>query len=177
MLSFPDVASLISVLGNADSETTYDEPISLLSHSLQTAEHLRGVAPNDVELQIAGLLHDVGHLDRTIEVERHPAVGARAIAPLLGPRVADLVALHAEAKRYLTTTDASYLQRLSPRSIETLALEGGLMTDLQVRHFAQNEYAHDACLLRRSDDIGKSLDPPTTCLEDWVEQLHSLERH
>jgi predicted HD phosphohydrolase len=37
------------------------EPVDLVEHGLQCAELLASWFPEDIELQVAGLLHDLGH--------------------------------------------------------------------------------------------------------------------
>uniref|UniRef100_A0AAU2JWZ2 HD domain-containing protein n=1 Tax=Streptomyces sp. NBC_00049 TaxID=2903617 RepID=A0AAU2JWZ2_9ACTN len=65
--------------------------------ALRTAALLRRSHPFDKELQIAGLLHDIGRMLRPGEGVAHAARAAEAIRPLLGDRVARLVRLHASA--------------------------------------------------------------------------------
>ena len=103
---------------------TDDEDVDLLTHSLQCAERLAERHPDDVELQAAGLVHDVGHAGAPDDPAHHDRVGAEMVGELLGERVAWLVRHHVVAKRYLVTTDPGYRGRLSPRSVETLALQG-----------------------------------------------------
>ena len=56
---FAKVDSLLHVM--AGSARFADvEDVDLLAHALQCAQLLRDVAPDDVELQVAGLVHDVG---------------------------------------------------------------------------------------------------------------------
>src|SRR5207302_10655763 len=54
-----DVDSLLGVL-ESGADATDAEDVDLLAHGLQCAALLAGVAPDDEELQIAGLVHDVG---------------------------------------------------------------------------------------------------------------------
>ena len=101
-----------------------DEPgLGELEHGLQCAAVLRDVAPGDAELQVAGLVHDIGSaLGHT---RSHGDAGAAAVRSLLGERVSELVRLHVDAKRYLVTRDASYRAGLSPVSIASLEAQGG----------------------------------------------------
>ncbi|SEP64994.1 Myo-inositol oxygenase [Streptomyces sp. yr375] len=68
--------------------------VDLHDHALQTAALLRRGRPADKELQLTGLVHAIGHLlcptDPTGRAER----AADAVRPLLGARVARLLALH-----------------------------------------------------------------------------------
>jgi predicted HD phosphohydrolase len=150
------------------------EPINLLAHALQCAQLLATADPDDTELQIAGLVHDIG---TTIEPDRpatHAATGARAVRELLGSRVADLVERHDEAKRYLVTVDAAYRERLSDRSIETLADQGGLLDEAGRAAFEAHP-DFDACVaLRRADDDAKVPGLATRRLETWRPVVDSL---
>ena len=44
--------------------TPVGDPVDLHDHALQTAALLRRGHPSDKELQVAGLVHDIGHLLR-----------------------------------------------------------------------------------------------------------------
>jgi predicted HD phosphohydrolase len=150
------------------------EAINLLAHALQCAQLLRAVDPSDTELQIAGLVHDIG---TTIEPHRpatHASTGARAVRALLGDRVADLVECHDAAKRYLVTVDAAYRERLSDRSIETLADQGGLLDETGRAEFEATP-DFDACIaLRRADDDAKIPGLPTAPLSTWRPVVEAL---
>src|SRR5262245_12227091 len=87
------------------------ETVDLLAHGLQCAALLAAAEPGDLELQIAGLLHDVGTLVAPGQSSRHARIGGDVVRPLVGHRVAGLVEGHDQAKRYLVTTDASYRDR------------------------------------------------------------------
>ena len=85
--------------------------VSILEHGLQCAELLRASHPDDIELQIAGLVHDLGWLARGANgweprlEAAHDREGRRLVEPLLGPRVARLVGGHVAAKRFLLASD------------------------------------------------------------------------
>ncbi len=64
---------------------------SLDDRALRTAALLRRSRPADKELQLAGLLQDVGRMLRPGDGARHAVLGAHALRPLLGDRVARLV--------------------------------------------------------------------------------------
>ena len=68
--------------------------VDLHDHALQTAALLRRSRPADKELQLAGLVHPVGHLLRPAGPGGRAERAADAVRPLLGPRVARLVRLH-----------------------------------------------------------------------------------
>ncbi len=95
--------------------------------------------PADHELQVAGLVHDIGH--RFGPDESHGALGAEHVRGLFGPRVAGLVEAHVPAKRYLVTTDPSYRSRLSTESTRTLGVQGGPLAPDEVDSFLSSANA------------------------------------
>jgi predicted HD phosphohydrolase len=144
-----------------------EEALDVLDHSLQCAALLAERHPDDRELQLAGLVHDVGTILRPDEPARHASTGAAAVAPLLGHRVAWLVSWHADAKRYLVTTDPEYRARLSARSIVTLEAQGGLMDDSEVAALAAAPDLEDLLELRRADDDAKVVGRTVPPLDTW----------
>jgi predicted HD phosphohydrolase len=147
------------------------EDLDLLAHSLQCAALLEIAAPADVELQLAGLVHDVGTLLEPGHPRAHAPTGAAAVRALLGERVAELVAHHDEAKRYLVACDPSYRDRLSARSLATLEAQGGPLTDEEQRSFLRRPES-DACLvLRHADDAAKVPGRVVPPLEHWRDAL------
>ena len=165
----------------AAAEREFDgETVDLLAHGLQCAALLARVAPDDLELQIAGLVHDVGTVVAPGQSSRHARIGAVAVRPLLGDRVAALVGGHDQAKRYLVTTDASYRDCLSRRSVATLRGQGGLL-DPNERAAFERRPEFDALLaLRRADDAAKDPGRAVPPLEHWratVAELTSTDSH
>lgn len=150
------------------------EGLSILEHGLQTASILRAQHPDDIELQVAGLVHDLGwmHRDRSgdwapVPDATHDRDGATRLRPLLGHRIADLVAGHVAAKRYLVTVDPDYRDSLSPRSLETLGFQGELMHDTEVSEFEARADFGDLVALRRADDMAKVLGLAVDTLDAW----------
>ena len=161
---------------DAGAAASDDERVDLLSHMLQCAAILERVAPNDPELQVAGLVHDLGTVLAPGRPEAHAEIGAGAVAGLLGARVAGLVARHDEAKRYLVTTDPRYRHRLSERSLDTLRLQGGLLDPDERAAFLESP-DRDACLtLRRADDAAKAPGARVPGLGYWRRTLEQLAR-
>ncbi len=150
-----------------------DEPgLGELEHGLQCAAVLRGWAPADVALQVAGLIHDIGAA--LGQVRDHGAVGADAVRPVLGARVADLVRLHVDAKRFMVTRDPAYRAGLSPVSLASLRAQGGDMSGGEVAEFAANPVHLDAIRLREADDLAKVPGKPTPGLETWLPALRHV---
>jgi predicted HD phosphohydrolase len=150
-----------------------DEPgLGELEHGLQCAAVLRGAAPADVELQVAGLVHDIGAA--LGHVRDHGAAGAEAVRPLLGYRVAELVRLHVDAKRFLVTRDPDYRAGLSPVSIASLEAQGGDMSAAEFDAFQASPFHQDAIRLREADDLAKVPGKPTPGLETWLPALRNV---
>ena len=84
--------------------------------------------PDDAELAVGGprARHRPSAAGR--HDEAHAETGARAVRAALGERVAGLVALHVEAKRYLVATDGGYGDVLADDSVVSLVRQGGAMT-------------------------------------------------
>lgn len=95
---------LYACRGAWDTPDRSGDPVDLHDHALQTAALLRRSRPADKELQVAGLVHDIGHLLRSGDDAGHADHAADAVRALLGERVAHLVRLHVPAKRYLATS-------------------------------------------------------------------------
>jgi predicted HD phosphohydrolase len=162
---FASVDELVSALESL-ARASGDDVVPALPHLLQTADRLGADHADDPELVAAGLVHDVasglGRVDRD-----HARAGAALVGPLLGARVAELVAGHAEAKRYLVTTEPGYAGRLSADSTFTLIGQGGLMDADEVAAFDRRTELASLLALRRADDLAKVPDAPTRRVEDW----------
>ncbi len=171
------VAELLTLLGDGrgahEDDNRPREAVDLLAHGLQCAEVLAASRPDDTELQIAGLVHDVGHLLLPGAADRHGIVAREALQNLLGIRVAALVELHVPAKRYLVTVEPAYDGALSDTSRYTLALQGGPMTPAEIEAFRASPFADDALLLRDADERAKDPGAQTRPLEAWHDALEA----
>lgn len=143
------------------------DQVNELTHALQCAATLAEWRPDDHELQVAGLVHDLGHLAVPDNPEDHGRAGADLVRPLLGPRIADLVELHVVAKRYLVTRDPAYRAQLSPGSTHTLALQGGALDDDERARFEAHLHSADALVLRRADEAAKDPTRQVPDLDHW----------
>ena len=152
-----------------------DEPaLDVLAHSLQCGAILRVQAPNDLELAVAGLLHDIADAVTPDDHTDHDRRGADLVRPLFGARVARLVGAHVLAKRYLVTTEPQYRSSLSIRSVETLARQGDILDAAQLDALP-NDPDFDAILsLRRADERAKDPDARVPGLESWRADLQQL---
>lgn len=164
---------LLEALDAMASDPSEDTPaLSELDHGLQCAFELARARPADREVQLAGLVHDIGH--RYGPDEHHGVLGAERVRALLGDRVADLVAGHVPAKRYLVTTDASYRARLSTESTRTLGLQGGPLSPEAMASFLSGPHAADAVELRRADEAAKVPGRRVPPLAHWVPMLRDV---
>jgi len=166
--SFADLRELEATLAAMASVECEEPGLTELEHGLQCAALLRAAHPLDLELQVAGLVHDIR------QGPDHDRAGADAVRPIFGERVAALVGMHVRAKRYLVSTDAAYRERLSPVSVYTLGLQGGLMSVGEIADFEAGGFARDAVELRRADDAAKVIGKEVSGLEEWLPVLRSV---
>jgi predicted HD phosphohydrolase len=170
-LSISSVDELMTLLADCadkwDMPDRSGDPVDILDHDRQCAELLRRDYPDDEELQVAGLVHDIGHTLQPGDDAGHGRNGAAAIRELLGERVARLVELHVVAKRYLAATDMVHAERLSPSSQRTLVAQGGPMTREEIKTFEGDPNFGAAVALRRADDAGKVVGLTVAPLESW----------
>lgn len=116
-------------------------PVDPYEHALRTAALLRRGRPTDKELQVAYLVHTLGHLLRPGDDTSHADLAADTVRPLLGERVARLVRLHA--------LGADDLVRLHA---------GG---------WADATLVEDVLALRHADEAGRTPGVDAGVLEDW----------
>lgn len=172
---------LLDAMAHSAARQYGGEPVSELAHSLQCAELARA-AGADEELTLACLLHDVGRfaVDQSLVFDSgepghgagpgargHHEVGADLIAPHVPERVAWLVRMHADAKRYLCATEPGYYEGLTPVSRRTFSLQGGRMPPQEVARLAAHPWLPDALRLRRWDDGAKVVGRSTRPLSVW----------
>jgi len=175
---------LLRAMAHSGARRYGAERVSELAHALQCVE-LAEAAGADEQLTLACLLHDVGRfaVDQALIYDRieggragsrgHHEVGAELLAPFVPERVAWLVRMHADAKRYLCTVEPGYHATLSPASQHTLTLQGGLMTPEEVARHAAHPWLADALRLRRWDDQAKVVGRVTRPLEAWEPLLRA----
>jgi phosphonate degradation associated HDIG domain protein len=178
MTTADEVIQLMKQRGNA---AYFGEPISQLEHALQAACHATRATGSPRELVLAALLHDIGHLlhdlpegaaDDGIDT-LHEIAGYEWLLTRFGPSVAEPVRHHVAAKRYLCRIEPEYLARLSPASIQSLALQGGPLTWDEAREFETLPYYREAVMLRRWDDKAKTPGMAAPALEEYREMLSS----
>ncbi|HEY4397113.1 MAG TPA: HD domain-containing protein [Acidimicrobiia bacterium] len=174
--SITDVDLLFGVL-ESGAGATDAEDVDLLAHGLQCAALVADVAPHDHELQIAGLVHDVGTVLWPDRPRTHARAGAAAVANLLGERVAWLVGHHDEAKRYLVTIEPGYATRLSPASVRTLEVQGGRLDDTERAQLDAAPWLTDVLTMRRADDDAKVPGREVPDLAHWRPVVEGVAAH
>jgi predicted HD phosphohydrolase len=171
MAVFPDADAFLrwfaGLDGVFDAPPPEGDPVDLLAHGLQCADVLRTRYPDDLGLQLAGLVHDIGHAVGGDDPD-HARTGAAAVRTILGDRVADLVGLHVEAKRYLAATET---YALSPASSLSLHRQGAAMTAPEAERFAERPEAAAAIALRRADEAAKEVGRMVPGLDTWAPRL------
>jgi len=164
----PDLVARLTALGSVVSPE--GPGFTELDHALQCAFELSVTHPEDLELQVAGLVHDIGH--QPGDDDAHGRLGAELVRPALGDRVADLVGAHVPAKRYLVAVDPGYA--LSSVSVASLAAQGGALLPADRRAFESSPHFADAVALRRADDAAKTPGRPVPPLEAWTSVLERV---
>lgn len=156
---------------------------------------------NTHEFVTAALCHDIGHLlvyepykifDKPLEklvyidqsdgpkvdvnlgVKYHEHVGSAFMKKLgFSNYVCTLIENHVDAKRYLITTNPSYIRNISSASLETLRLQGGIMTKSEVEEFRKAEFFNDVLLLRYIDDLSKNVNTrPSVIDKEFIPDLY-----
>lgn len=153
-----------------------------LMHAVQAGALARaaGAPPT---LVVAALLHDLGHMVHGLG--EHPAaagiddgheeVGACWLARHFGAAVVEPVRLHVAAKRYLCATEPGYFKRLSRDSVDSLALQGGPMSDAEADAFGRRPYGREALALRRIDERAKDPHGPLPPFEAFREDIERAQ--
>jgi phosphonate degradation associated HDIG domain protein len=158
------------------------EPVTALEHALQCAQ-LAEWAHADSALVAAALLHDIGHFleegDESLDLDdlsddRHEERAVPFLARAFDASVTEPVRLHVQAKRYLVRIDARYAETLTPASQHSLQLQGGPMSDAEMRRFEALPFAMDAVQLRRWDDLAKVPGKRTPPLAYYLALLDEL---
>ena len=171
-----DVTAIVALYRSPVAAAHYDEAVTQVEHALQCAE-LAAAADAPDALVVAALLHDIGHLlvgSSATSDRGHEGIGSRWLRPTFGPEVTAPIALHVDAKRYLCAIEPGYVDGLSDASVRSLGVQGGPMTDRQVRDFEARRGAEAAVRLRRWDDRAKVSDAATRPLEAFVPLLHGV---
>ena len=140
-----------------------NEPITRVSHAIQTSLAIKEMG-GDREMQIAGLLHDIGHLlSRPVEPDsgvddKHELLGGIWLKQNNFPqRVYKPIIIHVDAKRYLCSKEWGYYENLSKASKTSFKLQGGWMDWSEKEKFESQKFFKEAIMLRKADDMGKKI--------------------
>lgn len=169
-MTVAELLALLEALG--DTPSPESEGLTELDHGLQCAYELLRARPADRALQVAGLVHDVGH--RFGSDEAHGRLGARHVRGALGDRVASVVEGHVPAKRYLVTVDPSYASVLSELSTHTLRAQGGPLSPAEAAAFESSPHFADSLALRQADDAAKVPGRRVPGLDYWAPIVEDL---
>ena len=174
-----DIAQAFGTCGHLD----YGEHISMQEHMLQCAWLAEQDGADD-RLIVAALLHDYGHLVCKLpndifhagEDNCHEEVGAAAVADWFDEDIVSAIRLHVAAKRYLCGSNPAYFDKLSEASKMTLAVQGGPMTDDEMRDFESKAHHKLALRVRIYDDRGKLPEAERPELQHYFPRLIACVR-
>lgn len=177
-----NVSKLIEDIYRTKGDLSYlGEGVSQIEHAWQCGQLAKKNSASS-ELQLAAWLHDIGHLlskegdTPTLKGhdDRHERIGSQFLKNLFPKAVFVPIELHVEAKRYLISTDASYLEKLSPDSVRSLTLQGGPLSFEECQNFLSKPFAMDAIALRRWDDQAKDSECSLLSKEEVLSELKDL---
>ena len=151
-----------SIFEKRGDEEYLGEPVTMGQHMLQGATMAEKRREPD-EIIIGTLLHDIGHFTSEFgtfsmedtEDRYHEDAGAAVLEQFFPKIITDCCRHHVAAKRYLCATDPEYFQKLSTASIHSLNLQGGPMSEAELKDFEKNPNLKKILKVRLYDDAGK----------------------
>ena len=151
-----------SIFEKRGDEEYLGEPVTMGQHMLQGATMAEQSSEPD-EIIIGTLLHDIGHFTSEFgtfsmedtEDRYHEDAGAAVLEQFFPKVITDCCRHHVAAKRYLCATDPEYFQKLSTASIHSLNLQGGPMSEAELKDFEKNPNLKKILKVRLYDDAGK----------------------
>ena len=151
-----------SIFEKRGDEEYLGEPVTMGQHMLQGATMAEQSREPD-EIIIGTLLHDIGHFTSEFgtfsmedtEDRYHEDAGAAVLEQFFPRVITDCCRHHVAAKRYLCATDPEYYQKLSTASIHSLNLQGGPMSEAELKDFEKNPNLKKILKVRLYDDAGK----------------------
>ena len=157
-----------SIFERRGGEEYLGEPVTMGQHMLQGATMAeQSKEPDDII--IGALLHDIGHFTSefgTFSMEDkkdryHEDAGAAVLEHFFPKVITDCCRYHVAAKRYLCATNPEYFQKLSAASVHSLNLQGGPMSETELKKFERNPNLKKILTVRLYDDAGKIPDMDT----------------
>ena len=160
------------------------EPVSTQEHSIQAALLARQQGES-ADVQVACLLHDVGHLcglEAGFEpamdgcgTEDHETVGATFLGSLGFPdTVVRLAAHHVNAKRFRCAREPEYYEKLSEASQTTLRHQGGPMTDAECAAAEADPLWPTVLRMRGYDEMAKQTPPTNLPMSEFSAELRAV---
>ena len=151
-----------SIFEKRGDEEYLGEPVTMGQHMLQGATMAEKSREPD-EIIIGPLLHDIGHFTSEFgtfsmedtEDRYHEDAGAAVLEQFFPKIITDCCRHHVAAKRYLCATDPEYFQKLSTASVHSLNLQGGPMSEAELKDFEKNPNLKKILKVRLYDDAGK----------------------
>ena len=155
------------------------EDLTIAEHMIQTAMLAEKNQCSD-DLICSSLLHDYGHFVIedpkqlvTDKIDgRHEIIGANYLKKFFHNEIIEPILLHVEAKKYLSR-DKKYFDSLSKASKISLKLQGGAMSDLEVKKFEKNKNYENAIKLRKFDEGAKQKNIKVKNIKDYIDLLNS----
>ena len=155
------------------------EDLTIAEHMIQTAMLAEKKQCSD-DLICSSLLHDYGHFVIedpkqlvTDKIDgRHEIIGANYLKKFFHNEIIEPILLHVEAKKYLSR-DKKYFDSLSEASKISLKLQGGAMSDLEVKKFEKNKNYENAIKLRKFDEGAKQKNIKIKNIKDYIDLLNS----
>ena len=151
-----------SIFEKRGDEEYLGEPVTMGQHMLQGATMAEKSREPD-EIIIGTLLHDIGHFTSEFgtfsmedtEDRYHEDAGAAVLEQFFPKIITDCCRHLVAAKRYLCATNPEYFQKLSTASIHSLNLQGGPMSEAELKDFEKNPNLKKILKVRLYDDAGK----------------------
>lgn len=175
-----EIERLFTTKGN---EEYFGEKVSQFEHAAQACL-LAEKQGYDLEIQVAAFLHDIGHLvEADNENQKMGAFGVANHENLAAEwllehgfsfKILEIIKNHVAAKRYLTYIDNGYFAQLSEASKQTLAYQGGIMSENEAKNFERNQYFSQIIRMRRWDDAAKNTNLTLPPLPYFLEKCNML---
>ena len=169
------VETIFSLYAARGADEYVGEPVSLLEHMGQAAQ-LAEAGGHDEEVILAAFLHDIGHLlpQQIGEAMNgyghlsHEKTGASYLRQNgFSEKIAQLVLMHVQAKRYLCFRYPEYFQKLSKASQQTLVFQGGVMREEEAKAYQQSPFFNLSLKMREWDEAAKETELPLPDVEKY----------